>query len=112
MITATLRGASEHYNPVPMQGNQINQGLMKAIENGAKRCLTRAAATGYTITLTYPTGTSMGPDPHPGRHAPPPATPPYPSPPPSTTPPTSPPATPAYTTKSAPNSPAAAADRL
>ncbi|WP_084000320.1 DNA/RNA non-specific endonuclease [Actinomadura kijaniata] len=61
LIAATLRGVSERYNLVPMQGNQINQGLMKAIENGAKRCLTRAAVTGYTITLTYPAGTSVVP---------------------------------------------------
>ncbi|MGK5554748.1 DNA/RNA non-specific endonuclease [Actinomadura kijaniata] len=61
LIAATLRGVSERYNLVPMQGNQINQGLMKAIENGAKRCLTRAVVTGYTVTLTYPTGTSVVP---------------------------------------------------
>lgn len=62
LIAATLRGVSQRYNLVPMQGTQINQGLMKAIENGAKKCLDVAAVTNYTVSLHYPVGPSVVPD--------------------------------------------------
>ncbi|WP_169807882.1 DNA/RNA non-specific endonuclease [Actinomadura hibisca] len=62
MLAATLRGVSERYNLTPMQGNQINLGIMKKIENGAKRCLRIAAVKNYTVRLTYPAGASVVPE--------------------------------------------------
>jgi len=51
------------YNLVPMRGRQINQGLMKRVENGARDCLESGGAVReYRVRLHYPDGATLTPD--------------------------------------------------
>lgn len=63
LIAASFRGASMRYNLVPMRGRQINQGLMKRVENGARACLEDGGEVrDYRVRLHYPDRTTLTPD--------------------------------------------------
>ncbi|MFG1694516.1 DNA/RNA non-specific endonuclease [Nonomuraea sp. NPDC049309] len=63
LIAASFRGVSMRYNLVPMRGRQINQGLMKRVENGARDCLEDGGEVrDYRVRLHYPNGTTLTPD--------------------------------------------------
>ncbi|MCK2219415.1 DNA/RNA non-specific endonuclease [Actinomadura sp. ATCC 31491] len=63
LIAASFGGVSRRYNLVPMRGRQINQGLMKRVEDGARACLDgRGAVTGYRVRLHYPDARNIVPD--------------------------------------------------
>ncbi|GAA3163817.1 DNA/RNA non-specific endonuclease [Nonomuraea salmonea] len=62
LIAASFRGASMRYNLVPMRGRQINQGLMKRVENGARACLEDGGEVrDYRVRLHYPDRTTLTP---------------------------------------------------
>src|SRR5262245_36400597 len=55
LIASSFDGPGLRYNLVPMRGRQINQGLMKRVENGARACLEGdASVTDYRVRLHYP----------------------------------------------------------
>ncbi|AQZ62638.1 unnamed protein product [[Actinomadura] parvosata subsp. kistnae] len=63
LIAASFDGVGMRYNLVPMQGRQINQGLMKAVEDGARSCLRGdVPVTDYRVRLRYPDRTTLAPD--------------------------------------------------
>ncbi len=66
LIASTFWGASMRYNLVPMQGTQVNQGLMKRVENGTRPCLKNKKngdkVTDYLIRVQYPDNTTVVPD--------------------------------------------------
>ncbi|MEV0617415.1 DNA/RNA non-specific endonuclease [Nonomuraea sp. NPDC050404] len=63
LIAASFNGVSMRYNLVPMRGRQINQGLMKRVEDGARNCLERTGPVrDYRVRLRYPDRTTLVPD--------------------------------------------------
>ncbi|MEV0387784.1 DNA/RNA non-specific endonuclease [Nonomuraea sp. NPDC050643] len=63
LIAASFDGVSRRYNLVPMRGRQINQGLMKRVENGARACLEGdGTVADYRVRLRYPDRTALAPD--------------------------------------------------
>ncbi|MFC4118025.1 DNA/RNA non-specific endonuclease [Nonomuraea zeae] len=63
LIAASFNGVSRRYNLVPMRGRQINQGLMKRVENGARACLEGAGTVAdYRVRLHYPDENAISPD--------------------------------------------------
>ncbi|MFC7039299.1 DNA/RNA non-specific endonuclease [Nonomuraea rubra] len=63
LIAASFDGVGLRYNLVPMRGRQINQGLMKRVEDGARACLEGdGAVTDYRVRLRYPGRTALVPD--------------------------------------------------
>lgn len=63
LIAASFHGVSLRYNLVPMRGRQINQGLMKRVENGARTCLDGdGTVADYRVRLHYPDRTTLTPD--------------------------------------------------
>ncbi|GAA4930016.1 hypothetical protein HD597_004249 [Nonomuraea thailandensis] len=63
LIAASFDGVGLRYNLVPMRGRQINQGLMKRVEDGARSCLEGdRAVTDYRVRLRYPGRTALAPD--------------------------------------------------
>ncbi|UBU18741.1 DNA/RNA non-specific endonuclease [Nonomuraea gerenzanensis] len=63
LIAASFDGVGLRYNLVPMQGRQINQGLMKRVEDGARSCLEGGGSVAdYRIRLRYPDRAALAPD--------------------------------------------------
>ncbi|SEH01374.1 DNA/RNA non-specific endonuclease [Nonomuraea solani] len=63
LIAASFDGVSMRYNLVPMRGRQINQGLMKRVENGARACLEgEGTVSDYRVRPHYPDGKTITPD--------------------------------------------------
>ncbi|MEW9551061.1 DNA/RNA non-specific endonuclease [Nonomuraea sp. NPDC050783] len=63
LIAASFGGVGQRYNLVPMNGRQINQGLMKRIEDSARACLeSHGSVSAYRVRLHYPDARSIIPD--------------------------------------------------
>ncbi|GAA2208325.1 hypothetical protein GCM10009850_037830 [Nonomuraea monospora] len=63
LIAASFDGVGMRYNLVPMQGRQINQGLMKSVEDGARSCLDgEGTVADYRVRLRYPDRDTLAPD--------------------------------------------------
>jgi hypothetical protein len=63
LIAASFGGVGMRYNLVPLRGRQINQGLMKRVEDSARACLEGAGSvTAYRVRLHYPDRTTVIPD--------------------------------------------------
>jgi hypothetical protein len=63
LIAASFNGVSRRYNLVPMRGRQINQGLMKRVENGARACLEGdGTVADYRVRLHYADKKAIAPD--------------------------------------------------
>ncbi|HEX4816913.1 MAG TPA: DNA/RNA non-specific endonuclease [Nonomuraea sp.] len=63
LIAASFGGVGKRYNLAPMQGRQINQGLMKRVEDGARACLEDAGeVSDYRVRLHYPDDSTVVPD--------------------------------------------------
>ncbi|WP_043626604.1 DNA/RNA non-specific endonuclease [Nonomuraea candida] len=63
LIAASFHGVSMRYNLVPLRGRQINQGLMKQVEDGARACLEGdGSVSGYRVRLHYPDREALAPD--------------------------------------------------
>ncbi|MBF8190262.1 DNA/RNA non-specific endonuclease [Nonomuraea sp. K274] len=63
LIAASFGGVSRRYNLAPVRGRQINQGLMKRVENGARSCLEGdGAVSAYRVRLRYPDQETITPD--------------------------------------------------
>ncbi|WP_171075021.1 DNA/RNA non-specific endonuclease [Nonomuraea basaltis] len=63
LIAASFGGVGKRYNLAPMRGRQINQGLMKRVEDRARACLEGdGSVADYRVRLHYPDDKSVTPD--------------------------------------------------
>lgn len=63
LIAASFGGVGKRYNLAPIRGRQINQGLMKRVEDGARACLDGdGSVADYRVRLHYPDDETVVPD--------------------------------------------------